>query len=349
MRRTNKYSICFEPGVPSTFVVSSPFQAMCAINAIHDFEIKDYEFILPLEEDVRNAQLLKLLDAYNVKYRIVYKRNLIERCFVFKGNKNGAQRIFIGHASNMFEMELAFKNCPNNSTIVYLDDGNYTLVLLKSLKKKVGLNKDTIRDICYTALFRTAAFLRNIDYGKYFYTVYNIENEKFKIKYHSLSFFFNKEINANEPKGVYIVGTTIASYCTELQVTLSAFKKQMVNFFGILKQMYPQQSIYYIPHGRCTESFPEKLCNEYGIQFMRVDMCIELYLTDIKNPPLAIYGYASSALANLKLLFPNAGIYNMSFDLEPTTYIRKGYKINDDYYESIGIERIVFSDEGELL
>ena len=66
----------FQQSTPSIFVVTSPFQALCAFNAIKAFEITDYRFYLALIEDIRNEQLFTLFQQQGIAYEVVNIENL---------------------------------------------------------------------------------------------------------------------------------------------------------------------------------------------------------------------------------------------------------------------------------
>lgn len=63
-------------------------------------------------------------------------------------------------------------------------------------------------------------------------------------------------------------------------------------------------------------------------------------MKDLEQVPLEIYGYTSSALVNLKMMFPTTRIVDMVFDV--VTKSRKGdeIKLISDYYKTIGIQQL---------
>lgn len=87
-------------------------------------------------KDKRNQQLFTLLAQYHIQYEIIYSFQLskFEKYNIIKANNEGYKRAFIGDMRSLIMHTVAFKNLQNNSDIVYLDDGNDTISLLKGMK-----------------------------------------------------------------------------------------------------------------------------------------------------------------------------------------------------------------------
>ena len=55
----------FEKGEPSLFIIGSPFQLLCAYEAIHTFNIYDYKIVVVNNEsDSRENHILSMLEAF---------------------------------------------------------------------------------------------------------------------------------------------------------------------------------------------------------------------------------------------------------------------------------------------
>ena len=79
----NKPSTAFQIGTSSVFIVGSPFQALCAIEAIRHFAIDNYEVLLTiLKRSPRDDQVRMILDKASVNYREVYfkKEYFFSKC-----------------------------------------------------------------------------------------------------------------------------------------------------------------------------------------------------------------------------------------------------------------------------
>lgn len=180
---------------------------------------------------------------------------------------------------------------------------------------------------------------RKITFGKFLYTIYDIPNDNYVIRLNNLDTFI-KEKDSCAQNGIYIIGTNFSMYCQEGFVSKDVCKQQMEKLFCCLTSENKDTNIYYIPHGRDIETFPIELCRKYSVIYHPVDISVELYMKDLEQVPLEIYGYTSSALVNLKMMFPTTRIVDMVFDV--VTKSRKGdeIKLISDYYKTIGIQQL---------
>ena len=58
----------FAKQIPSVFVISSPLQLLCDIEAIRVFEISDYKIVVNVRKNVRFEQVRTILHYYGLKY-----------------------------------------------------------------------------------------------------------------------------------------------------------------------------------------------------------------------------------------------------------------------------------------
>lgn len=342
----NKYNNStdyFRDGIPSMFVVCSPLQAMCAISAIHDFNIVEYKVLLILDEDVRNEQLFNLLNSYKIQFSVyyTYEHSWYGLYMPFRQNSPLYNRIFVGDIRNFNLLAAAFKNIANCSNIVFLDDGNDTISMLKGMEFVGSTFMKKIKVWFIKKYFESIAYIRNIKYGKFLFTLYDIPNKNYIMKKNDLSVFITPQKNKSK-QGIYIVGTNFDCYCCEGFVTKEECQKQMDDLFYSLKKQFKDDIIYYIPHGRDTSIFPKALCIKHRVVYKKVDTTVELYLLGQIFAPLSIYGYTSSALINLKLMFPDTLIYDMVFDKPTKSFHGKEIALISSYYRTIGIKQLVY-------
>lgn len=193
---SNTIRRCFIDSTPSIFLVCSPLQAMCAINAIKEFKIHIYKFILVLVKDKRNQQLFTLLAQYHIQYEIIYSFQLgkFEKYNIFKANNEGYKRAFIGDMRSLMMHTIAFKKLQNNSDIVYLDDGNDTISLLKGMKYSPNGVYEKIRYKFIKKYFAIIGKSRKITFGKFLYTIYDIPNDNYVIRLNNLDTFIKPQI-----------------------------------------------------------------------------------------------------------------------------------------------------------
>ena len=67
---------------------------------------------------------------------------------------------------------------------------------------------------------------------------------------------------------------------------------------------------------------------------------IEMELLTHKYNPLAILGFTSSALYNLKKIFPETRVVNVLYERDDSNMAYQEYKMLSDYYLNNGVELV---------
>lgn len=326
----------FDKRRASVFVITSPFQGLCAAAAINQLEIEDYLLIalLPVNE-VRNDQLLGFLDQQQLHYTAIEtnyssrKIRMLQLKALVK-QKNRYSRLFVGDFRNMTELYVGCSYVSDKSDVVYLDDGNFTVSVLKNI---VSFHKTG-------KYLKLLSHLRKIKLFTNLLTIYSdIPNNKYCIEPLYLNYVMNDKVEkeAKAKGGVYIVGTNMRLYCKSVGIAEDQYIRQLDVFLKQLKHDFKDEKLVFIPHGRDKSEYAEELCNNYEIEFRPSETMIELALLNQPNVPVAIYGNTSSALFNLKKMFPDTAVYNVLY--EPTVK-GPGYQVYlalSEYYESNGI------------
>ncbi len=334
-----KDNIAFSEGTPSLFIVTSPLQAICAIEAIYHFKIKDYQMILQLAEDIRNNQLFSLLKEYNINFSIVnigfWKSSLLS----LLPRRNGYERVFIGNYRAIAHYMYAFLFCKDGASIVLLDDGDDNIFLLKGYNDS---NYAHWKERCKLLYYRKIVpSLRRIKVGKYLFTIYaDITNPKFNCVINKFSFFSKNKSHDFVNKGVFFIGTNYDIFCRSDNYPEEMVKNGLEKCFKQLKQDYVGEKVFYIPHGRDKTLFPRELCDLYEIEYVRPDKTVELMFLDLGIIPKVVCGFTSTALYNIKLLFPSTQIYNYTFDVKHNSIMVEQTKVISEYYREHNIQEI---------
>lgn len=335
------YHTEFLKGTPSVFVVSSPFQTLCAIATIRQLEIEDYQIIIVLyRNDVRNNQIVSILERYKIRYNIRYRggawlykymmmTSIIQRHSHYK-------RLFVGDPRSYLLFFIGCRYVSDNSNVVCLDDGNITLCFLSDRNGNTQSHK---RKWFLKLIYRW----RGLEFGNCFLTIYgDIPNRKYSIQTLYLSNVVKGlQLKNTTLKNIYIVGTYLESYCKPLNIDEGKFINKLGELMQYLRKNNPNDIIYYISHGREDKDYGERLCKYHGCFFIRPKMIVELELLSMANPPKAIYGYTSSALYNLKKMFPMAQVFNILFELKKENHYYRDYVVCSDYYKRNGIDLII--------
>ena len=325
----------FAKRTPSLFIVCSPFQVLCALEAIEKFDIKEYKFLLNLISDPRNKQLFNLLNEKKIDYEIIdfscrtdisYKLKL--SLLIPRWNK--FKRAFIGDYRSREFHYIAFKKLSNNSSIVFLDDGNCNVPLLEGIKKPLFSNKNILKKLLFS--------FRNINYGKYIFTQYaDIDRGLFEIMSNDFTYLSNDN-NSKNLLGICIVGTNPDRFAWGYGMSLDDFWVEMEKILLMIKKDNPNKDIYYVPHGR--DAFPNMqiLCKKNGVRFIKAETTVELFLISQRVSPEIVYGLNSSALFSIKKIMPNTKVKNLLYT-RPCQFLDDHIAIAN-YYQKHGIETI---------
>lgn len=322
-------------GKPAIFCLSgSPFQAMCMIEAINTFELKDYRVLLCLShsELPRKRQLTELLDKHGITYEeesIDFKISKSERLKALIPQPKGPKLVFIGDCNNELLIFKAFRYVADGGTLIYLDDGIATIQFFNGLcQLQAKLRK------YYTLICR----LRNICFDKYFFTIYHdLKDGKHLSIANSFSYLSRKRKGIGEKKNIILLGTCTDDFCRMERISVDSFLREQRRLMEDIKTRYPEDDIIFVPHGRDVYKQTEADCAETGIIFQPTSISVEMFLLDSDFTPKAVYGYTSSALYNLRLLLPSSDMVNITFKGNSPENDR--IEITSRYYSQHGIIR----------
>lgn len=324
-------------GLPAVFCLSgSSFQALCMIEAIQAFGITDYRVLLCLSENElpRQGQIETLLEKYNIAYEIESVNFHITKLERFKAallpNKNKYKVAFIGDCNNELLIFKSFRYVSDGGTLVYLDDGIATIQFFNGMFQLSSKLKP---------YYKLMSRIRNIDFDRYFFTVYEDlkDNRHIPIinNFHSLSL---QQKSKTIIKGIYIIGTCIKDYCDFECINIEQFMEILQSLMHELRTQNINEPVVYVPHGRETMmSELQKMCRDEEIELRMSKISVEMMLLDEKDYPKSVFGFTSSALYNIKKIFPETDVYNITFSgNSPKT---NGKEITSQYYNKFGIKQ----------
>lgn len=321
---------------PSLFIVSSPFQALCALEAIEAFQITEYKFIACVIGDVRDKQLFNLLNEKNIEYDILNFKGVkyYNICFapLFNKSRYRYYRAFVGEPDSLIQRHVAYMFLPSHSYIAFLDDGTKNIPLLMGHRNHL-LSK-------YLFIERIVRFILGIKISNLFFTLFSdVAIRKFQCVENTFSSLV-RDNSEKKLKGIYFIGTNSEMYCRKLGISLSSYLSSLEEQLSAIQVKYPDETIYYVPHGRDLNSRIEKYCNKRGIKYVPVSKTIELYVLEQPFQPLAIYANTSTALFNLKKMFPNTDAYNIFCITNVHGKYYKDYMMYSKYFEKHGIKMV---------
>ena len=321
--------------LPAIFCLSgSPFQAMCMMEAINTFQIKDYKVLLCLSQSElpRKPQLVELLNKYGIKYEIEstnFKITKSERIKAFSHKRHKYKLAFIGDCNNELLIFKAFRYVSDGGTLIYLDDGIATIQFYNGLCQLNGkLHK----------YYNLISKFRDIDFDRFFYTIYRgLEDHKHISIPNDFRYLSEKHCGTKPQKHVIVLGTCTDDFCRMEQIETSIFLAEQKKLIAEIKNIYSDDEIIFVPHGRDVYNKPRQDCAELGVKFNPTSISVEMFLLESPFIPKAIFGYTSSALYNLRLLMPESDIVNISFCGNKPQNDR--IEITSQYYAQNGIRR----------
>ena len=327
----------FAKHISSVFVVCSPFQALCAISAIRNLEISDYKFIVVLSGYKRDDQLLSFVKRNKIDFEVFKNKRFsywIQFVKALKKCNKGYRRLFIGDFRTYLLYWVGLQKVRDNADIIILDDGNITISLLKDSAR----NRDKwMQQICMDVIsnIRKVRLLKNL------FTIYDkIDNPKYNIAVNKLS-VLHETFDSNTSDKVYFIGTKKVQYCRNCGwETDEYFISALDSILCSLKEKYCYADIVYVPHGDDVGEYAERLCEKYNIMFTRPNEMVELFIL-INGSPIAVYGFTSSALYNIKKMFPNSNVYNIVFSNVGNEQAKIENIQISEYYKENDIQKIV--------
>ena len=344
----------FAKGISSAFIVASPFQLLCAIEAIHEFEIKEYQIIFILEKaSPRNQQLFAMAESFGVKYDLYWHEDIYQEYKQAYGKNSLEQqacydRIFIGDYSPVLYKYLALRYANQDAVLVYLDDGNSTICFLRNQEAankpknwRKWLNWEKNRIIRKRELAGILA-QKSLKDPKCFFTIYsNVKPTIFAIYPNTFAYVSRKALKKHEKEDniVLIVGTAIQAYAEEVcNIDISLMEAIHWDRLKRVRDMYPNQKIVYIPHGRDNNAFIPQFCSMLDIEYAKISEPIESYMLKSSYEPVAIYSFGSSALYTLHKFYSKAQVVSWKPKHIDGDGRQKWEKTIDAYYAQDGIK-----------
>lgn len=306
--KAEEKNVAFSKGTPTAFIIESPFQLLCSWEAIEEFEIKDYKIILVLDKDnIRNKQTFSMLNDRDMDYDVYY---WTEASFNnIQSQDMRYDRIMIGDYDDLSLMRVAESYASNHAEIVFMDDGVSSIMILQNLPYHHSPLVAKLRKILKGPIGLERARQEIFEHWDKIgikndfcmFTIYeSIVSKKFKIYPNKLSHLFKKQ--EKKQNVVLIVGTTIFEMAEKYNISVALFEGLLWAKLVKVKELYPDEKIIYIPHGRDKDPRIQLLCQCLEIDFMRIDMSIEYFVLKNNLNVIAVYGTLSTALYTLKKL-----------------------------------------------
>lgn len=359
-------SICcntaFAKYTPTAFIVDSPFQLLCAVEAIHALAIEDYLMVLPVQGNSRCEQMLQMVNDEHLSYQLLPSFDtdqLLRDLFCTKGVFDSElskyyERVVIGDFYAIDQWAMCYLYAKQNASVFFLDDGNISIDLLQGRKVKGEPFYWYLKYKWYRTDYLPCMALRekiknkwkekNIQYNDCIFTLFYDIDKNYFLRFPNEFNYFNKRIQSVESdNSIYIVGTSASAFTNDMRISVRQYEGIVWQKLSEIRDVYPESTIVYIPHGRDDNKAVRLFCNTLQIQYQHLDCAIEYYFIKERIYPQEIYGFGSTALYSLKKIMPRVSVINWFID-NPNAPSSVSYKNIALYYQKHGIitDRIPF-------
>ncbi len=309
---------------PTLIAVSSPFQCICALEAIRVFSIHDYDMCVICNKGKRLEQIQGILKQFDIKAIYIpspdYFVFIIKYIFFYRHIVNRKYDFGLcGDFKNVNLKLLLSRFLKRKAKIMYLDDGFTSIYPLNNIVYKDL--KIQIRELAYK-LYRSINGIND----RFYFSIFKGTTTKYTIYNNELKVL---QVPMDIPKrGIYILGTVTQFVDSILpNKNFCDYFKATIEF---VKQKYPYQPIFYSPHARTIDTkLMKKVCEEYGINTIVSTFSVEIDYSYNQYNPCAILGFGSTALITLKKIYTKADIINVFLPSKIELYANKNRFIND--------------------
>lgn len=308
------------------FIINSPFQALCAFEAISHYDVIPTFFVFDCEDSKGKTE--KLLSLYGYEAIIipfVGTRELLKRL----DKKRKYLAIFVGDYFSYNQYLISVLLAKYNSSLVFLDDGTATLDLLPTVGRR-RCNKYCLRAFSYKCLDVLSSIKR---VKKTFFSIFDI-NDYVPYNVEKNTFGLLKAMPNQVPQGIYIIGTN----SSVIPFKNDSYPSLLHKLFKYIKEFYPNEKVYYCPHRRDTNDYGG-LLEENNTVLFQTDISVEVDFITKGVSPKFIVGFASTALMTLKCLYSNTPVASIQFDVDDV-FMESSFRSIEDYYINHCIEII---------
>ena len=344
-------------GSQNLFVVSTPMQLLSAIEAQKYFKTKNNVLIILffLIRDGKNInQMFKLSEYFPYDKLITFqnhKKNFLPFTrFLKEITSPFYQYVFFGYSTFMYRRMIANLKYKK---LYFIDDGVHTLTthkqvfnldnkkLLKEFKPypNVKLKHKLLRLGYKIKGYKIDIYLEDLN----FFTLFNLtpyKNEEI-IKHdfsHVRNLFYKEPI---ESQTVYILGQPLTR-------AIGLASLLYLDYIKGIFDSYKDRKIVFVPHR--TESIDEllrELIDSYkNVSILEIDEPIELYFMYHNIYPKDIASFMTSALFNLKVIFPHADIKAFKIKLKSLSeFHQNNIQLIYDNYKKENINLVELSND----
>lgn len=290
------------------FLVASPFQCLCMMEAINYFNIDEYDVLVTYSDDYS----LNKIDILLRKNHISYTKKKIAHLFydimpILFSRHRYYRNIFIGDFYFKHRLVLSYIFATFKAKIFYLDDGVQALQFFSFSPRKINYKIKIKIVLAFYELIRLFKFIKK----PVFFTIFNVSSSKYRIIKNPFVLLKTQELE--EPRGVYIIGTN----SSVLEFKDYKYSEYLNALYNQISERFPEDSIYYCPHRRdqnLTQIFSQ--CKKLNIEIFNTTIAVEYDFVEKNINPKLIVGFTSNALYTLRMIYPNATVETVMYHLQ---------------------------------
>lgn len=320
----------------SVFIVSSPLQAMCALEAAYVYNVVWPVFVILSDRSTNNEGTINILHKYGILdlkilncssfYQVVTEL----KSFIRANDLNQFyDNLFVGDFLNPTQRYFALNFFKRVNKLIYLDDGNSTIEVFKW-----GNLKPKLRSLSYLikASFVDVIILFCSKVPTEFFSMFNGDTSKFVCRRNRLS-LFKSNPEPISPKGVFILGSNI---CEIGLLRREQYENALKVILKSVTEKYQSEQVFYCPHRGERIDEIEKLLKKFGMTKYTSSWSLEIGMLHDNICPMATFSFGSTASYSLKLIFPKVDTYFSLVQTRSATFNRS-YRLISKHYLDNGL------------
>ena len=277
-------------------IVNSPFQALCAIEAINHYGIENPVFA-HVDSPIVREKTVPLIKKMG---RSIFLRPEGPGTIAFiRETKNEVKEkystIIIGDWFSYGQYIIALFSAKRKASFIYLDDGNSTLRMDPAIS---GKRYRTLSQRVEYALLGVKKRIMHIN--ERLFSIYNMEG-KAPMFWEKNNFDCLRNNGNHSQMGVYVIGTNSSA----LTFSDTTYEEQLLLLNKHIKKTYPDDTVWYCPHRRDTNDF-SSIITSCGWKIFNTDISVEVDFIQKGINPRCVFGYNSTALLTLKKIYPSS-------------------------------------------
>lgn len=291
------------------FLVQSPFQCLCMLEAIERFSISKYDVVVVFSDNLSIEKIERLLVSKSIIYSKLHYCHLIKDSIrILLRSHLYYHNVFIGDYYGSTR-QVAALYASFDSHIFLLDDGTQAIEICSNNHYYCKGMKLSV--LILIVLIDFLLFIKSFFRKWSFFTIYPVTSNRFQIIPNN---FQTLKIDINyRPQGVYIIGTN----SSEISFSNYSYADYLLALYKYIRTEFPDDDIFYCPHRRDKNLLSiSQMCRCLGIHLFNTQISVEYDFIEKEICPKFVVGFNSNALFTLKMFFTSSRIATITCELE---------------------------------